>query len=125
MLVAEGAFAFARRLHPESELAIDHGRLLPEGEVQKNVDKHAAGTVDWPRLIRPHLTAVGSVYVFDRPIVFDATKDRPVFLSAIGGNAVYLITLDTTDFAHVLGSVVCGVKVRTPKTFLQETGIVR
>ena len=61
-------------------------------EVEKNVGKHAAGAVDWHRLIRPRLAAVGSVYVFDRPIVFDATKDRPVLLSAIGGNAEYLVT---------------------------------
>lgn len=94
-------------------------------EVEKNVGKHAAGAGEWRRLVKPRLTAVGSVYVFDRPIVFDATKDRPVLLSAIGGNAEYLVTSDTTDFAHVLGTVVYGVKVRTPKTFLQETGIVR
>lgn len=94
-------------------------------EVERNVGKHAAGAVEWRRLVKPRLTAVGSVFVFDRPIVFDATKDRPVLLSAIGGNAEYLVTSDTTDFAHILGSVVYGVKVRTPKTFLQETGIVR
>lgn len=94
-------------------------------EVERNVGKHAAGAGEWRRWVKPRLTAVGSVYVFDRPIVFDATKDRPVLLSAIGGSAEYLITSDTTDFAHVLGTVVYGVKVRTPKTFLQETGIVR
>lgn len=94
-------------------------------EVERNVGKHAAGAVEWRRLVKPRLTAVGSVFVFDRPIVFDATKDRPVLLSAIGGNAEYLVTLDTTDFAHVLGTVVYGAKVRAPKTFLQETGIVR
>lgn len=94
-------------------------------EVEKNVGKHAAGAVEWRRLVKPRLAAVGSVYVFDRPVVFDATKDRPVLLSAIGGNAEYLVTSDTTDFAHILGTVVYGVKVRTPKTFLMETGIVR
>jgi hypothetical protein len=86
---------------------------------------HAAGAAEWRRLVKPRLTTVGSVFVFDRPIVFEATKDRPVLLSAIGGNAEYLVTSDTTDFAHLLGTVVYGMKVRTPKTFLQETGIVR
>ncbi len=93
-------------------------------EVEKNVRKHPAGAAEWRRSIQRQLTMIGSVYVIDRPIVFDATKDRPVLLSAIGGNAEYLVTSDTTDFAHVLGTVVYGVKVRTPKTFLQEQGVV-
>jgi len=67
---------------------------------------------------------VGSVYVIDHPIVFDVTKDRPVLLSAIGCGANYLVTSDTTDFAHVLGTVVYGVNVRTPKSFLLEMGVV-
>lgn len=94
------------------------------GEVERNVGKHRAGATDWRRLIRPRLSVIGSVYVFDRPIVFDATKDRPVLFSAVGGNAEYLVTSDTTDFALLLGTVVYGVKVRTPKTFLQELGVV-
>lgn len=93
-------------------------------EVEKNVRKHPAGAVDWNRIIRDRLEVVGSVYVIDRPIVFDATKDRPVILSAIGSNSAYLVTSDTTDFAHILGTVVYGVKVRTPKSFLQEMGVV-
>lgn len=64
------------------------------------------------------------MYVIDRPIVFDATKDRPVLLPAIGSNADYLVTSDTTDFAHILGTVVYGVKIRTPKSFLLEVGVV-
>jgi hypothetical protein len=80
--------------------------------------------VDWNRKVRNRLEVVGSVYVIDRPIVFDATKDRPVILSAIGSDSAYLVTSDTTDFAHILGTVVYGVKVRTPKSFLQEMGVV-
>ena len=93
-------------------------------EVEKNVRKHPTGAVDWVRIIRARLESVGSVYVLDRPIVFDATKDKPVILSAIGSDADYLVTSDTTDFAHILGTVVYGVKVRTPKSFLQEMGVV-
>jgi hypothetical protein len=93
-------------------------------EIERNVRKHRAGATDWRAVVRSRLTTVGSVYVIDRPVVFDASKDRPVILSAIGSNAEYLITSDTTDFAHVLGTVVYGVKVRTPKSFLIEMGIV-
>lgn len=93
-------------------------------EVEKNVGKHPAGATEWRKAIRARLKTVGSVYVIDRPIVFDATKDRPVLLSAIGSDAEYLITSDKADFAHILGTVVYGVNVRTPKTFLIEMGIV-
>ena len=93
-------------------------------EVEKNAHKHVAGAAEWKRLVRPRLTIVGSVFVIDRPIVFDATKDKPVILSAIGCDAEYLVTSDTADFAHVLGTVVYGVKVRTPKSFLLEMGVV-
>ena len=86
--------------------------------------KHPAGAVDWVRIVRAGLEAVGSVYVLDRPIVFESTKDKPVILSAIGCDADYLVTSDTTDFAHILGTVVYGVKVRTPKSFLLEMGVV-
>jgi predicted nucleic acid-binding protein len=93
-------------------------------EVERNVLKHPSGATRWNRAIRPRLEVVGSVYVIDRPIVFDATKDRPVILSAIGSDADYLVTSDATDFAHVLGTIVYGVNVRTPKTFLLEMGVI-
>jgi predicted nucleic acid-binding protein len=91
-------------------------------EVDKNVHKHPSGSTHWKRTIQPSLEVVGSIYVIDRPIVFDATKDKPVMLSAIGSESDYLITSD--DFDHVLGTAVYGVKVRTPKTFLMEMGVI-
>jgi predicted nucleic acid-binding protein len=93
-------------------------------EVEKNVLKHPSGAIRWNQTIRRSLEVVGSIYVIDRPIVFDASKDKPVILSAIGSNADYLITSDITDFAHVLGTTVYGVNVRTPKMFLLEMGVV-
>ena len=86
--------------------------------------KHPSGAIRWNHTIRRSLEVVGSIYVIDRPIVFDASKDKPVILAAIGSNADYLITSDTTDFAHVLGTTVYGVNVRTPKMFLLEMGVV-
>lgn len=91
--------------------------------MEKNVGKHTSGAADWRKIVRPRLETVGSVYVIDRRIVFDATKDRPVILSAIGSDAEYLVTSDKTDFAHILGTVVYGVNVRTPKTILVEMGL--
>lgn len=117
-----------------SHVLFDHGpragwKLITAdyciSEGDRNVLKHSSGATRWNRVIRPRLEVVGSVYVIDRPIVFDATKDRPVILSAIGSDADYLVTSDTSDFAHVLGTIVYGVNVRTPKTFLLEMGIVK
>jgi hypothetical protein len=93
-------------------------------EVERNVLKHPSGATRWKGQIRAKLEVVGTIYVINRPLVFDATKDRPVILSAIGSEAEYLVTLDTTDFGHVLGTIVYGVRVRTPKTFLIEMGVV-
>ncbi|MGD1030340.1 MAG: PIN domain-containing protein [Opitutaceae bacterium] len=93
-------------------------------EVERNVRKRPAGPGRWRQFIQPRLELVGSICVLDRPIVFDSTKDRPVLLSAIGSGADYLVTLDKADFGHVLGTAVYGVKVRTPKTFLLELGVV-
>lgn len=116
-----------------SHVLIEHGlssgwRLITAdycvAEVERNVFKHPSGTTRWNRIIGPSLEIVGSIYVIDRPIVFDATKDKPVILSAIGSGADYLVTSDITDFAHVLGTTVYGVNVCTPKMFLLEMGVV-
>lgn len=94
-------------------------------EIERYVLKHPAGATRWTQTVQKRIGVVGSIYVLDRPIVFDATKDRPVVLSAIGSDADYLVTSDTTDFAHILGTTVYGVNIRTPKTFLLEVGVVR
>ncbi|MGH7995058.1 MAG: hypothetical protein ACRD4Q_04245 [Candidatus Acidiferrales bacterium] len=91
-------------------------------EVEKNASKYPDGPSRWRRVIRPHLDVVGSIDVIDRPIVFEATKDRPVLLSAVGVSADYLVTSDKADFGHIPGTVVYGVKIRTPKMFLLENG---
>jgi len=94
-------------------------------EVERNVDKlPGAAAATWTATIRPLLGCVPSEIVIDRPIVFSKTKDRPVLFSALGARADYLVTSDTADFAHVLGTSVYGVRIRTPLTFLKEMGVV-
>ena len=79
-----------------SQVLIEHGlssgwRLITAdycvAEVERNVFKDPSGATRWNRLIRPDLEADGSIYVIDRPSVFDATKDKPVIYSAIGCGA--------------------------------------
>ncbi len=93
-------------------------------EVERHLARFPGATDTWARQIRPALAVLPSQFVLDRPLVFEATKDRPVIISAVGGGASYLVTSDTTDFGHVLGTSVYGVKVRTPRSFLIELGIV-
>jgi predicted nucleic acid-binding protein len=94
-------------------------------EVRKNVSKLPGLAAQvWESQIYNKLDLVPSEIVIDRPIVFPVTKDRPVIFSALGVEAAYLITSDTADFAHVLGSSVYGVRVRTPMTFLTEVGLI-
>ena len=116
-----------------SHVLIDHGqkvgwKLITAdyciAEVEKNILKHPSGAFRWNQTIRKSIEIVGSIYVIDRPIVFDEAKDKPVILSAIGSKADYLVTSDLADFAHVLGTTVYGVNVRTPKMFLLEMGVV-
>jgi hypothetical protein len=94
-------------------------------EVRKNVSELPGLAAQvWESQIYNKLDLVPSEIVIDRPIVFPVTKDRPVIFSALGVEAAYLITSDTADFAHVLGSSVYGVRVRTPMTFLTEVGLI-
>ncbi|MGB9683228.1 MAG: PIN domain-containing protein [bacterium] len=44
--------------------------------------------------------------------------DRIIFASAVGHRANYFLTGNTKDFHHMVGEVVCGVKVMKPADFL-------
>jgi hypothetical protein len=62
-----------------------------------------------------HSTSV----VLDRPLVYRATKDRPVVISALGLQADFLLTLDRDDFQDLLGDAIYGLPIRTPGQFLR------
>lgn len=53
------------------------------------------------------------------PVVFAASKDKPVLFSAYAAADV-LLTLDAADFADILGGDFYGLKVRKPADFLME-----
>ena len=55
---------------------------------------------------------------FDWPIVFEASKDKPVLFSALACADV-LLTLDRRDFREMLGQTVYGLRVLTPGEFLR------
>ena len=88
-------------------------------EVLRNLPKLPAGaTTEWLRL-RLHLTMVDDIVSLDRPVVFAASKDRPILLTALAWADV-LLTLDKADFGDVLGGTFYGLRVLLPYEFLGQ-----
>jgi hypothetical protein len=75
-------------------------------------------TADWARL-RPELLIMDDVLTLDRPVVFEASKDRPILFSALAWSDV-LLTLDRTDFGELLDKAFYGLMVLKPGTFLEQ-----
>lgn len=92
-----------------------------EREVEKNVRHHfdIAAQDQW-RKLRPLLRVVTDVLTFAWPVVFPASKDRPVLFTACAVADV-LLTLDRGDFAGVMGAEgFYGMPVMTPGNFLRR-----
>lgn len=47
-------------------------------------------------------------------------KDRPILGGAIAGKATHLLTGDKTDFGHLFGKTIQGVKVVSPRMLADE-----
>ena len=76
--------------------------------------------LSWKVVIRPALIPVKAQLTLDRPLIYRATKDRPVVISALSKKADYLLTLYRDDFHDLLGRSVYGLPIRTPGEFLRE-----
>jgi len=76
----------------------------------------------WNVIIRPAVVTTVTRLTLDRPLIYRATKDRPVVISALSQKADYLLTLDRDDFHDLLGRSVYGLPIRTPGEFLREIG---
>jgi len=88
-------------------------------EVLRNLPRLPVGaTTEWLRL-RLQLTVVDDVVSLDWPVVFAASKDRPILFTAPAWADV-LLTLDKSDFADVLGGTFYGLRVLLPYEFLQH-----
>lgn len=89
-------------------------------EVEKNVRHRltAAAQDEW-RKLRPALEVVADELTFAWPVVFPATKDKPVLFTA-AASADVLLTLDRADFAGVMGAGFYGLPVMKPGDFLQR-----
>lgn len=58
-----------------------------------------------------------------KPLLLTASKDKPVLISALACRSDVLLTLDKADFELLLGTVVYGMRVTTPRDFLIEAGV--
>jgi len=88
-------------------------------ETLRNLPKlPPAATGDWVRL-RPRITVVDDVVSLNRPVIFAASKDRPILFTALAWGDV-LLTLDRVDFANLLDSAFYGLSVLLPYRFLQR-----
>jgi fermentation-respiration switch protein FrsA (DUF1100 family) len=88
-------------------------------EVLRNLEKLPTNaTSEWLRL-RSQLQVVDDVVSLDRPVVFGASKDRPILFTALAW-ATVLLTLDKADFADMLGGQFYGMDVLLPYDFLER-----
>jgi predicted nucleic acid-binding protein len=88
-------------------------------EVLKNLAKFPAeATTAWLKL-RRQIIIVDDVVSLNRPVLFAASKDRPILFTALAWAEV-LLTLDRADFAELLGGQFYGLRVRLPFDFLAE-----
>ena len=86
-------------------------------EVEKNLSKFPfESTATWVAL-RSGISLVDDVVSIDRALVFPASKDRPVLITALAWADV-LLTLDREDFIKVLGSSCYGLPILLPSEFL-------
>lgn len=59
------------------------------------------------------------VLTMDYPVVFSATKDRPVLFTAMAWADV-LLTLDRKDFGALIGTGFYGLSIQTPGMFIRQ-----
>jgi len=88
-------------------------------EVLTNLaDLEASASASWAG-IRPMLTVMDDVLTLDRAVVFEASKDRPILLSALAWADV-LLTLDRADFGGLMEKPFYSLRVLKPGTLLEQ-----
>ena len=87
-------------------------------EVRENLASKPPGAVHAWVALCGRATVEDDELTFDWPIIFEASKDKPVLFSALACADV-LLTLDRRDFREMLGQTVYGLRVLTPGEFLR------
>lgn len=90
-----------------------------EAEIVRNLTGRPTHWQTYWQQLRPTLFSVEDVLTLSLPVVFAASKDKPILFSAYA-SADVLLTLDAIDFAEILGGNFYGLAVRKPADFLME-----
>ena len=87
-------------------------------EAERNIARKYPDHLNVWRRLRRRLEVQPNTLVLDRPLVFSATKDKPVLLSALAAKADALATYDRADFHRRLGKSVYGMRIALPRDLL-------
>ena len=96
-------------------------------EVRDNLAGKSPESVHAWISLRGKTTVEDDELTFDWPVIFEASKDKPVLFTALACADV-LLTLDRRDFRDLLGQTIYGLRVLTPGEFLRterEAGRLR
>lgn len=111
-----------------TELAADRGwnlvsAMYCRAETGKSIGKLGAGAVaKWPEM-QSKIEWVPNALTSRKPLLLAASKDKPVLISALAARSDVLLTLDKADFELLLGTLVYGMQVSTPRDFLVQAGL--
>ncbi len=109
------------------ELAAERGwhlisAMYCRAETGKNIGKLGISAVArWPEM-QAQVEWVPNALTSRRPLLLAASKDKPVLISALAARSEVLLTLDKADFGLLLGTLVYGMQVTTPRDFLLQAG---
>lgn len=88
-------------------------------EVERNIGKLGLEAREvWEKIVQPVLKIVEDVFNISKPLLLEASKDKPPLLSAIAGHAEAFLTLDRQDFGPMINTSVYDVEVLIPGDFL-------
>ena len=111
-----------------TEIADERGwRLISasycHAESSKNIRKIGEEAVlRWPEM-QSKVEWVPNALTSRKPLLLTASKDKPVLISALAAKCAVLLTLDKGDFGILLGTMVYGMLVSTPRDFLIGEGL--
>lgn len=89
----------------------------------KNIGKLGAEAAQtWPDM-QSKVEWVPNALTSMKPLLLTASKDKPVLISALAAKCEVLLTLDKGDFGILLGTIVYGMRVNTPRDFLIGEGL--
>lgn len=115
---ASGASREIFRLASANQWALVATPYVVEEVLHNLPDLPPAASADWARL-RPELLVMDDIVTVDRPVVFEAGKDRPILFSALAWADV-LLTLDQADFGGLMDKPFYGLVVLRPGVFLER-----